>query len=111
MQLGPASYASVVVDKTTITGFISEQGVSTFLGVPYATVPARFRTAVPLDVHQLGNNYAATDFGPQCLQPIDALADARAYLWEGLRPMSSAADSDFECLRINIWSPPDAHLQ
>ncbi|RZK44960.1 MAG: hypothetical protein EOO61_01895 [Hymenobacter sp.] len=25
--------------------------------------------------------------------------------------MSSAVDSDFECLRINIWSPPDAHLQ
>jgi para-nitrobenzyl esterase len=77
-----------------INGFMSEQSVVAFLGIPYAQPPTgdlRFAPPVPLD--SFGGPLNAFEFGPACPQPEI----------EPHPTMNSKMDED--CLTLNIWTP------
>jgi para-nitrobenzyl esterase len=76
---------------------VSDQGIASFKGVPYAAPPVgdlRWRPPnAPL--HWSGAR-PAQDFGPSCMQPM---APRR------VPPGSAAAGTSEDCLTLNIWTP------
>lgn len=100
--------------KCKVRGAFSSTGVANFLGIPFATVPARFRQSKLLDLEDACNGgiLDATRYGPICPQPHDPLIKRRLYLYEGLTPLLEVDGMPVmdlkECLRVNVFVPPEA---
>lgn len=90
-------------------GFVSPLGVAHFLGIQYATIPARFREAQIVNSQKLSGSIDATQYGPICPQPPDPLRHTRQHLFEGAPQVSHTYD-DLDCLRLNIYAPAEAVL-
>ena len=78
-------------------GFMTEDGVVAFLGLPYAEPPVgelRFRPPVP--IHSWGGSLDATAFGPACPQPIEV-------------GQSLYLEQSEDCLTLNVWTPAVDH--
>lgn len=78
-------------------GFLTEDGVVAFLGLPFAEPPVgelRFRPPIPID--SWNGSIDATAFGPACPQPIE----------EG---QTLYLDQSEDCLTLNVWTPSVDH--
>jgi para-nitrobenzyl esterase len=86
---------------TTATGIlrgISDAGVSSFKGIPFAAPPVgEFRWRPPQPVAPWEGVRNAVEYGPNCAQ-------AR---WGG-SPGSISEGSSEDCLYLNLWAPADA---
>lgn len=98
---------AIHVNQLTLKGFLSAVGVANFLGISYASIPARFRQAIPKNLSDQTGLVNATRYGPLCPQPIDDLRAVRDHLYVGIRPMGETPVDEFECLRINVYAPPN----
>ncbi|KAK6369473.1 hypothetical protein LTS17_009379 [Exophiala oligosperma] len=100
--------------KCKVCGALSSTGVVNFLGIPFATIPARFRQSKLLNLEDACNSgiLDATRYGPICPQPYDPLISRRMYLYEGLVPLLEVEGMPVmdleECLRVNVFVPPGA---
>ncbi|OAX82190.1 hypothetical protein ACJ72_03459 [Emergomyces africanus] len=94
--------------NTTVSGFVSTQGVANFLGIKFAEVTERFRPARPLPLASLGPAVAASQYGPRCPQPVNHGRMRRSHLYEGVTESSNTPVSEQECLRLNIYAPAGA---
>jgi carboxylesterase type B len=92
----------------SIQGFIrSSTSIANFLGIKYASIPARFRQAQPIDLESLTGTINATEYGPRCPQPDDPPRERRKHLFEGIRASKTYPKVEFECLSLNVYTPPD----
>ncbi|KAL3428965.1 carboxylesterase [Aspergillus tetrazonus] len=92
-------------DNVSFRGFVSARGVSHFLGVQFARIPARFRQAQLVSPESLDGIIDATRYGPVAPQPPDGSRSARGHLFAGA-PAANLEQSEFDCLRLNIYAPP-----
>ena len=92
--------AEVVSTQTgTISGF-TQNGVATWLGIPYAAPPiGELRWKPPQPVAASRQTYLATRFAPSCIQP---LRDQKIAYYFGDDPTAE------DCLYLNIWRPEGA---
>jgi carboxylesterase type B len=97
--------ASINIGKYSIKGFTSSFGVSNYLGIPYAQVPARFRQAQLIDSSQLETVHDGRLYGPICPQPLDEARVWRKHLYEGIQHSDSLLVSEFDCLNLNVYTP------
>lgn len=106
----PAARTGVMVqiNELEVQGFNSSLGVSKFLGIPFASIPARFRQAVPINPRKESGVLDATSYGPYCPQPIGPARQLRTHLYAGRGDPSPNAASEFSCLTLNIYTPTDA---
>ena len=77
----------------TFNGFLDENGVKTWLGIPYAQPPIknlRWRTPQPLKL--TNKTFDAKKFGFTAMQTVDDRETA------SIRPQSE------DCLTLNIWT-------
>ncbi|CAK7216753.1 hypothetical protein SCUCBS95973_002913 [Sporothrix curviconia] len=88
----------------TLHGFLSTHGVANFLNVPYARIPARFRTAEPVSLKELKGDLDNSQYGPRCPQPPDPIHILMGHMFECL-PMEQYTD-ELSCLDVNIYIPP-----
>lgn len=79
---GTAQQVTVATNNATITGLRETQAFR-FLGLKYATIPARFTQSVYLPP---APNTTALQYGPTCIQ-------------------SGCASCSEDCLFLNIWTP------
>jgi len=74
-------------------GFVTDEGVVAFLGLPFAEAPVgelRFRPPVP--VESWDSPLDASEFGPACPQPVE--------------PGQALYQNQSEdCLTLNVWTP------
>ncbi len=74
-------------------GFVTDEGVVAFLGLPFAEAPVgelRFRPPVP--VESWDGPLDASEFGPACPQPVEP--GQKLY-----------QDQSEDCLTLNVWTP------
>ncbi|KAJ9621817.1 hypothetical protein H2204_011733 [Knufia peltigerae] len=85
-----------------VKGFVNERTqVSNYLGIQYATIPARFRQSKPIDHPNQTGALDATRYGPRCPQnprPKDLP------LYKGVQKVE-VPDDEFGCLRLNVFTP------
>ena len=75
-------------------GFVTDEGVIAFLGLPFAEPPVgELRFAPPVPLNSWGGPLDAVNFGPACPQP--AIEPDPAMNWH----------IDEDCLTLNIWAP------
>ncbi len=75
-------------------GFVTDEGVIAFLGLPFAEPPVgELRFAPPVPLNSWGGPLDAVNFGPACPQP--AIEPDPAMNWH----------IDEDCLTLNIWTP------
>lgn len=75
-------------------GFVTDEGVVAFLGMPYAEPPlGDLRFAPPVELGSWGGPIEADAFGPACPQPAIGEVDT----------LNSRIDED--CLTLNVWTP------
>jgi carboxylesterase type B len=98
--------ASVQAGRLNIKGSLSPLGVAKYLGVTYATFPERFRQAKLQLLETESGTLDATNYGPRCPQPADVLRGERSHLYEGVQPSSNIPTSEYECLKLNIYTLP-----
>lgn len=96
---------SLQIGGLRLHGFISTHGVANFLNVPYATIPARFKTAKPLNPANLDGDLDASQYGPRCPQPADPIHIIMHNMFE-VQSMQQYS-SEFDCLHVNIYTPAD----
>ncbi|CAK7227500.1 hypothetical protein SBRCBS47491_006589 [Sporothrix bragantina] len=108
-------HIEVRLGGSQVRGFVSEQGLANFLGIPFATVPDRFRPARSLeyaenaaDAPAAASTIDATKYGPRCSQADDEFGGAKEIFFQGLHAASTEPDSDRDCLRLNVYTPPEA---
>ncbi|ODM15523.1 hypothetical protein SI65_09126 [Aspergillus cristatus] len=102
-----ATIETPIHENTLFKGFVSPLGVAHFLGIRYATIPARFREAQLVDSQALSGSIDATQYGPVCPQPPDPIRHTRQHLFEGAPQVSYTYDN-LDCLRLNVYAPADA---
>lgn len=90
-----------------VNGFSTPSGVANFLGIPYGSIPGRFRRSRLVDLEALETDLDATSYGPHCPQPKNLARNARAHLYEGTRPSTTTA-SELDCLNLNIYTPVES---
>ncbi|KAI1619315.1 Alpha/Beta hydrolase protein, partial [Exophiala viscosa] len=100
----------VKISNTWIQGFVSQEGVANYLGLKYASIPARFRTATLLEVDRLGDFVDASAYGPCCPQPENKNQESRRHLFAGTVSWPPVSMSEFECLNLNIYTPSESLL-
>jgi para-nitrobenzyl esterase len=77
-----------------VKGFITDEGVVAFLGIPYAKPPVgELRFAPPVPGEPWEDTLNAMDFGPACPQPEIDPSDVMN--WE----------INEDCLTLNVWTP------
>ena len=77
----------------TFNGFVDENGVSTWLGIPYAQPPiGNLRWHAPQKLQPTDKTFDAKKFGAAAVQAVDPTEDASSY---------SVQSED--CLTLNIW--------
>lgn len=108
MSIAPGPNFQVTINNTRINGFVSQQGVANFLGLPYASIPERFRTSKIVKLDELGQHVDARAYGPRCPQPENLNQSRRKHFFAGTTPWPPLTTSEFDCLNLNIYSPPDS---
>jgi carboxylesterase type B len=99
----------VYAPGTSIRGFLSSTGVANFLGINYAKISERFRNAILFSLDSPnGTVVDAVAYGSRCPQPRNAGRERRQHLYEEVESASSTPISEFDCLNLNIFAPPDA---
>lgn len=91
------------VKDAQLHGFVCPGDVACFLGLQYATIPARFRTAVPLCLDQLAGPIDLTQYGPACPQHGDSLRPLMRNMFE--RIPNILRTDELHCLHLNIYAP------
>lgn len=92
---------SLQVGNLTIKGNISPDGaVASFLGIPFARIPARWREAILIDAFDATSTsvHDGTKYGPMVPQPPSASS----------RGHPDIRQSELECLNLNVWAPTKA---
>lgn len=103
--------ANISIEKYFIKGFTSSLGVSNYLGIPYAQVPARFRQAQLVESSQLVAVHDGRRYGPICPQPVDEARLWRKHLYEGIQHSDSLPVSEYDCLNLNVYTPAEPSSQ
>ncbi|KAL3483325.1 carboxylesterase [Aspergillus germanicus] len=101
------SISAQINARSEYKGFVSALGVAHFLGVQFARIPARFRQAQLVHPDSHDGVVDATHYGPNCPQPPDAHRTIRQHLFAGT-PAANLTQSEFDCLRLNIYAPESA---
>lgn len=102
------STASIQAEKLKVQGIINPSTkVTNYLGIQYASIPARFRQSQIINLSDLDGVLDATQYGPRCPQ-ITLNRPETAHLYEGVRRSSEYPMDEFGCLRLNIYVPQDA---
>ncbi|OCT51554.1 carboxylesterase [Cladophialophora carrionii] len=100
---------SIQVGELKVQGFIHPSTkVANYLGIQYATIPARFRQSKATHLSALKGVLDATQYGPRCPQ-LTVNRPETAHLYEGVRRSSEYPVDEFGCLRLNIYVPQDSH--
>ncbi|PIL27775.1 hypothetical protein GSI_10928 [Ganoderma sinense ZZ0214-1] len=104
--------------KTTFTGVVHEVStpdapVHQYLGIKYATIPARFRQSKVLTRYPPLTD--CSRHGPICPQAkFKSVEEELFNLTEDCIPNQALEQSEFDCLNLNITCPasatPDSHL-
>jgi para-nitrobenzyl esterase len=96
--------SAVAVDGGAVSGkWVANAHVRAYLGIPFAAPPVgELRWKPPQPVAPWQGVRAATEFGPQCLQPGATPKSVYFEYSGGDLPMSE------DCLSLNIWAPADA---
>ncbi len=90
----------VRVDGGLIEGKVLENGVTGWLGVPFARPPLReLRWRAPQPVEAWPGIYHADRFAPMCLQPLRSRTMNHYFGNEAISE---------DCLYLNVWAPKDA---
>ncbi len=77
-----------------VAGYITDNRIDAFLGIPYAKPPkGDLRFAPPVEIEPWADVKPATRFGPSCPQIKDEFEP------------SSLLYQDEDCLSLNIWTP------
>jgi len=83
----------VQLDSGRISGLL-EDGVWTYLGIPFAAPPVgELRWAAPQPVEPWDEVLACTEYGPACPQPES--------------PLYGVEETDEDCLYLNVWTPAE----
>ncbi len=86
-----------VQTSTGVVRGVTEDGVSSFKGIPYASPPiGEFRWRPPQPVPAWEGARDASEYGPNCAQAG----------W-GAEPGTIAEGSSEDCLYLNVWTPAD----
>jgi carboxylesterase type B len=93
------------IGSLKLNGFLSKHGVANFLNIPYAQIPARFKTAIPHNPASLDGDLDASSYGPRCPQPADPIHAVMRNMYERLS--TEQYSSEFDCLHLNIYAPPN----
>ena len=89
-----ADNCTVKTQYGTFNGFIDENGVKTWLGIPYAQPPVgKLRWQAPQPLKLSNKSFDAKKFGAAAIQSVDPTENASAY---------SVQSED--CLTLNIWT-------
>jgi carboxylesterase type B len=91
------------IGKVQLEGFVSKQGIANFLNIPYARVPVRFRTAVPILISAHSRCLDVSRYGPRCPQKADGLQASIAHVFE--KTSLSQTPDETNCLHLNIYAP------
>jgi hypothetical protein len=94
---------TLCIGKVQLKGFVSKQGIANFLNIPYARVPVRFRTAVPILISAHNRCLDVSRYGPRCPQKADGLQASIAHVFE--KTSLSQAPDETNCLHLNIYVP------
>ncbi|PWY93024.1 alpha/beta-hydrolase [Aspergillus sclerotioniger CBS 115572] len=94
------------IGSLALNGFISTHGVVNLLNIPYATIPARFKTATLLDPSVIPGRRDASHYGPRCPQPPDPLHGLMSHMFEDMS--LSHQSGELDCLHLNVYAPPSA---
>ncbi|KAF8893681.1 carotenoid ester lipase precursor [Gymnopilus junonius] len=96
----------VQLDNATVYG-LTNNSVTSFLGIPYASPPVRFRPPQILGPYEGSIN--ATAYGPSCPQQKSLLSssDDVAAVQKSSPALNAAATAvqDEDCLTINVYRP------
>ncbi|OAP54372.1 hypothetical protein AYL99_11473 [Fonsecaea erecta] len=104
-QAQPSQEVSVQIGNLQVQGLVNKTNkVANYLGIQYATIPARFRQSKPVNLSELSGVLDATRYGPKCPQ-IRITRTETAHLYEGVRRSSEYPVDEFGCLRLNIYVP------
>ena len=77
----------------TFNGFVDKNGVSTWLGIPYAQPPVgNLRWHAPEPLQPSDKTFDAKKFGAAAVQAVDPTEDANSYVVQSE-----------DCLTLNIW--------
>ncbi|KIX95443.1 uncharacterized protein Z520_08960 [Fonsecaea multimorphosa CBS 102226] len=99
---------SVQIGNLQVQGLMNKTNkVANYLGIQYATIPARFRQSKLVDHSELSGVLDATRYGPRCPQ-VTVTRPETAHLYEGVRRSSEYPLDEFGCLRLNIYVPKGA---
>ena len=88
-----AENLSVKTRYGTFNGFLDENGVKTWLGIPYAQPPIKnLRWQAPQKLNPTDKTFDAKNFGAAAVQVVDPTEDANSY-----------KNQSEDCLTLNIW--------
>lgn len=97
--------AKVSIGDYHIQGFVSDQGVANYLGIPYADVKTRFRAAQLIESSKRNGSHDATRYGPICPQNVDGPRQWRDHLYRDPSNPAASSTSEFDCLNLNVYTP------
>lgn len=93
---------STQVDSGSLVGFVEDNGVHAWFGVPFAQAPVgALRWKAPLPPQSWGKSLPAGAFPDACIQYADLLSS------EPFSEFGSVIGSE-DCLYFNIWAPAQA---
>jgi para-nitrobenzyl esterase len=101
VALAAAAFAAPVIETPagSLEG-ISENGINTFKGIPYAQPPVgALRWKAPADLARWQGVRKATEFGAACMQPLSKIPNIYT---------SDPGPLSEDCLSLNIWAPQNA---
>lgn len=99
----------VQINRLRIHGFVSGSEVGNFLNIPFASIPARFRQAIPIDPNELSGTVDGTHYGPSQYQPSDPPRIERKHLYAGVESAAwMRGFAEYSSLRLNVYTPPEA---
>lgn len=91
-EIPSATHAGTTLGE--VNGFMTDEGVVAFLGIPYAEPPVgELRFAPPVPLSSWEGTIDALEFGPAC--PQSEIEPDPAMNWQ----------RDEDCLTLNIWTP------
>ncbi|KAL1857570.1 hypothetical protein VTK73DRAFT_8033 [Phialemonium thermophilum] len=99
--MSSATHKTLQVGNVSVTGRVSEEGVvASFLGIPFAKIPERWRQATLIDAFEGAEraDLDATRYGPIVPQPPNPSLIGRPDL----------RASELDCLNLNVWAPASA---
>ncbi len=100
---------SVQVGDLKIQGIINQDTkVTNYLGIQYASIPARFRQSKAIKLSDASGTLDATQYGPRCPQ-LTVNRPETAHLYQGVRRSSEYPTDEFGSLRLNIYVPQGDH--